>query len=64
MMKKLVLLFTCFLISGCSTFQNCREDSAQKVVVRMINAIDTKNWDQALDQFEKEVFVDYSSMSG
>lgn len=39
-------------------------DQVKQSIVRMVNAIDTKQWDVALDRFHDRVFVDYSSLSG
>lgn len=36
----------------------------QDTIIKMVNAIDTKKWQLAKDQFAKDVFVDYSSMNG
>lgn len=36
----------------------------QDTITKMVNAIDTKKWQIAKDQFATEVFVDYSSMNG
>ena len=33
-------------------------------IVTMVNAIDAKQWDVATQQFSKQVFVDYSSLTG
>ncbi|KZN52361.1 hypothetical protein N474_23245 [Pseudoalteromonas luteoviolacea CPMOR-2] len=36
----------------------------KQVIVEMVNAIDTKQWQKAQSSFANTVFVDYSSMSG
>jgi fermentation-respiration switch protein FrsA (DUF1100 family) len=33
-------------------------------IIKMVNAIDTKQWALAQDQFTEEVYVDYSSLTG
>ena len=39
-------------------------EEVKEVIVTMVNAIDTKQWSTAVNQFDTEVFVDYSSLSG
>lgn len=36
----------------------------QDTITKMVNAIDTKKWQIAKEQFATDVFVDYSSMNG
>ena len=39
-------------------------EAVEKSIVTMVNAIDAKQWDVAVSQFDADVFVDYSSLSG
>lgn len=41
-----------------------RHLNPKQVVVKMVNAIDTKDWATGEAQFAPKVFVDYSSMTG
>ena len=38
--------------------------AVQNTLVKMINSLDRKEWNNTLKQFDKNVFVDYSSMNG
>ena len=38
--------------------------AVKKSIVTMVNAIDAKQWEVAVSQFDAYVFVDYSSLSG
>ena len=40
------------------------KESVQKTIVTMVNAIDSKSWQLAEEQFSKDVYVDYSSLTG
>ena len=55
---------TTLLLSGCATTKNSNQAEAKKSVITMVNAIDKKDWQVALKQFDDNVFVDYSSMTG
>ncbi|MDJ0834407.1 MAG: alpha/beta fold hydrolase [Gammaproteobacteria bacterium] len=44
--------------------QLAEAEQVKRSVVSMVNAIDAKQWDQAIAQFNDELFVDYSSLSG
>ena len=44
--------------------QLAEAEQVKQSIVSMVNAIDTKQWDRATAQFNDEVFVDYSSLSG
>ncbi|MEM7193614.1 MAG: nuclear transport factor 2 family protein [Pseudomonadota bacterium] len=61
-----ILLFsTAVMLSPVSSSAGSKaSDQIRQNIVRMINAIDTKQWDTARDQFKEDVFVDYSSLSG
>ncbi|MGR5132083.1 nuclear transport factor 2 family protein [Vibrio alfacsensis] len=37
--------------------------SVQQTIIKMINAVDTKRWEEAQAQFEAQVTVDYSSLT-
>ncbi|MCF2859188.1 alpha/beta fold hydrolase [Pseudoalteromonas sp. SMS1] len=52
--------------SGQSTWLAAMQQQAEikQVIVDMVNAIDTKQWQRAQSSFADTVFVDYSSMSG
>ena len=65
-MKYFVLALSLLTLAGCSSAEKRaeKERSPQDVVITMVNAIDTKDWNRALRQFDKNVFVDYSSMTG
>jgi ketosteroid isomerase-like protein len=63
-MRVLPLILFAAFVSGCASCPRHGKMGAKKAVVAMINAIDTKNWKVALDQFDETVFVDYSSMTG
>ncbi|MEM7206452.1 MAG: alpha/beta fold hydrolase [Pseudomonadota bacterium] len=61
----LVLSFT----SGATTLaaqqsNQSESEAVRQSIVRMVNAIDAKQWDVAVKQFDNSVFVDYSSLSG
>ena len=62
-MKFIITLFF-FLAVGCATTPATQESAARDTVVQMVNAIDTKQWNEATSYFAKDVFVDYSSMTG
>ena len=51
------------LAFGCTHTCDSDVEAVKKTVVTMVNAIDTKQWQKALSQFEDTVFVDYSSMT-
>lgn len=63
-MKKVSLLFLVIIFSSCASHQKRNKGGVKKAVVTMVNAIDTKNWSLAIDQFDENVFVDYQSLSG
>ena len=63
-MKRMVVLLSILGLSACQTLGKSDRRSAKKTVVKMVNAIDTKNWQRALSQFDETVFVDYQSMTG
>ena len=63
-MKSVIIPLVIIFSVGCTTFEKRDEKDAKRVVVKMVNAIDSKNWDLALEQFDEAVFVDYSSMTG
>lgn len=37
--------------------------SVQQTIIKMVNAVDTKHWEEALAQFEPQLSVDYSSLT-
>ncbi|MEM7563946.1 MAG: alpha/beta fold hydrolase [Pseudomonadota bacterium] len=39
-------------------------EQVKQTIVTMVNAIDSKQWELATEQFAAEIFVDYSSLSG
>lgn len=49
-------------IKGYNMYQE--KVAVQDTITKMVNAIDTKKWQVAKDQFATDVFVDYSSMNG
>ena len=62
------LLLSTLLLLGSQTLAkenklNTKKSQVQTTITTMVNAIDTKQWDQALSQFANEVFVDYSSLT-
>lgn len=76
--SRLALLLICsfgVLPTGC-TAQNLKnatslysqqysnDEQVKQSITTMVNAIDTKNWSEALSQFSDNVYVDYSSLSG
>lgn len=63
-MKNIVIVLTALLFTSCASMRANCEKEAKKTVVTMVNAIDTKKWDTAIDQFDRIVFVDYQSLSG
>ncbi|MEO0337540.1 MAG: nuclear transport factor 2 family protein [Pseudomonadota bacterium] len=63
-MKYLLILLSVGLAAGCATSVKGKRYKIKRSVVKMVNAIDTKQWDVARAQFADQVFVDYSSMSG
>ncbi len=63
-MKHLLLITLLIFATGCATSHKSKRKGAKKTVVKMVNAIDTKNWSVALNHFDENVFVDYSSMTG
>ena len=44
--------------------QNSKPLDPKETIVKMVNAVDTKDWETAQAQFDDTVFVDYSSMTG
>ncbi len=40
------------------------QQQVQQAVTKMVNGIDSKDWNSAIAQFTDDVFVDYSSMTG
>ena len=60
MIKYILLIF--IFITGCTSLNHV-DEGPKKTVITMVNAIDTKEWNKALDQFSNKVFVDYSSMT-
>lgn len=40
------------------------DEQVKQSITTMVNAIDTKNWNEAIAQFSDTVYVDYSSLSG
>ena len=60
-MRFIVLMI---LLSACSHTLKTGHQKPEMVVIKMVNAIDTKEWSIATKQFSDEVFVDYSSMTG
>ena len=66
--QRAVTLFALFLsfiaLSAISCGGRASKKKVECTITRMINAIDTKEWDVARAQFSEDVFVDYSSLSG
>lgn len=46
------------------TVNMSQQEQVKQVITRMINAVDSKQWQQAKQQFTKDMFADYSSLSG
>ena len=67
-MKNFLFLSFCLFflfLSGCSMLSDISSyQEPKKVIVKMVNAVDKKEWSVAVDQFDTKVFVDYSSMTG
>ena len=40
------------------------QQQVQQAIIKMVNSIDSKDWNLATERFTEEVFVDYSSMTG
>lgn len=63
-MKNTIILLGFLLFTSCASIHNRCEKESKEVITTMVNAIDTKEWDIALDQFDRIVYVDYESLSG
>ena len=51
-------------MGGEATIQLAESAQLKQSIISMVNAIDNKQWDKASAQFNDQVFVDYSSLSG
>lgn len=66
-MKNIIMMLTALMLTSCAGMKKHEyksEKQVKKVVVSMVNAIDTKEWNTAIEQFDEKVFVDYESLSG
>lgn len=57
-------LFTSNAIAGTQTLPSKEAEQVKQTITTMVNAIDNKQWRLAESKFAKEVFVDYSSLTG
>lgn len=63
-MKNIILSCLLLLFVACDKCNIYKEREIKKVIIKMVNGIDSKDWKVSTEQFTDEVFVDYSSLSG
>lgn len=63
-MKRIILLILISIVSSCSSTSLVKEHEVKQTIIEMVNAIDAKKWNVAIEQFDEKLFVDYQSLSG
>lgn len=63
-LSSLLSLFISNAIADTQTLPSKEAEKVKQAITSMVNAIDSKQWNLAEAKFAKEVFVDYSSLSG